>query len=63
MPLETILKNGDMIKIITSKKESPSLHWLSTSKTGKARAAIRRYWQNRSNAVSQNKPKYTIALF
>ncbi len=57
MPLETILKNGDMIKIITSKKESPSLHWLSTSKTGKARAAIRRYWQNRSNAVSQNKTK------
>ena len=57
MPLETILKNGDMIKIITSKKESPSLHWLSTSKTGKARAAIRRYWQNRNNAVSQNKPK------
>ena len=57
MPLETILKNGDMIKIITSKKESPSLHWLSISKTGKARAAIRRYWQNRSNAVSQNKPK------
>ena len=57
MPLETILKNGDMIKIMTSKKESPSLHWLSTSKTGKARAAIRRYWQNRSNAVSHNKPK------
>ena len=57
MPLETILKNGDMIKIITSKKESPSLHWLSTSKTGKARAAIRRYWQNRSKAVSQKKPK------
>ena len=41
LPLETILKNGDMIKINT-KKESPSLHWLS-SKTGKARAAIRRY--------------------
>ena len=57
MPLETILKNGDMVKIITSKKESPSLHWLSSSKTGKARAAIRRYWQNRSNAVSQKKPK------
>ena len=57
LPLETILKNGDMIKIITSKKESPSLHWLSSSKTGKARAAIRRYWQNRSNAISQNKTK------
>ena len=47
MPLQTILKNGDMIKIINSKKVSPSLHWLSSSKTGKARASIRRYWQDR----------------
>ena len=46
-PLQTILKNGDMVKILTSKKVSPSLHWLSSSKTGKARAAIRRYWQDR----------------
>ena len=37
-PLQSTLKNGDMIKIITSKKVSPSLHWLSSSKTGKARA-------------------------
>ena len=44
-PLQNILKNGDIIKIITSKKVSPSLHWLSSTKTGKARAAIRRYWQ------------------
>ena len=34
-PLQTTLSNGDMIKIITSKKVSPSLHWLSSSKTGK----------------------------
>jgi len=46
-PLQTILKNGDMVKILTSKKVSPSLHWLSSSKTGKARAAIRRYWQDK----------------
>ena len=57
MPLQTNLKNGDMIKIVTSKKVSPSLHWLTTSKTGKARAAIRRYWQNRSDEKSFKKEK------
>ena len=57
MPLQTTLKNGDMIKIVTSKKVSPSLHWLSTSKTGKARAAIRRYWQNSSEEKSLKKEK------
>ena len=45
--LQTILKNGDMVKIINSKKVSPSLHWLSSAKTGKARASIKRYWQDK----------------
>ena len=40
--LQSILRNGDRIKIITSKNQSPSLHWIPTTKTGKARAAIRR---------------------
>ena len=44
-PLQSTLINGDVVKIITSKKASPSLHWLTSTKTGKARAAIRRYWQ------------------
>ena len=44
-PLQSTLVNGDVVKIITSKKASPSLHWLTSTKTGKARAAIRRYWQ------------------
>ena len=37
-----------MVEIITSKNASPSLHWLSTASTGKARASIRRYWQDKS---------------
>ena len=37
-PLQSILRNGDLVKIIISKNVSPSLHWLSSSKTGKARA-------------------------
>ena len=46
-----------MIKIIISKKVSPSLHWLSSCKTGKARAAIRRYWQDKLSDDSKNKQK------
>ena len=45
--LQSELRNGDVIKILTSKKVSPSLHWLSSTKTGKARSAIRKYWQYR----------------
>ena len=48
MPMQTVLKNGDMVKILTSSNASPSLHWLSSSTTGKARAAIRRYWQDKT---------------
>ncbi len=57
LPLQTALNNGDMVKIINSKKVSPSLHWISSSKTGKARAAIRRYWQDRYLDKNLNKGK------
>jgi RelA/SpoT family (p)ppGpp synthetase len=52
--LQNILKNGDLVKIETSKNASPSLHWLSSAKTGKARAAIRRYWQDKSLENTKN---------
>jgi GTP diphosphokinase / guanosine-3',5'-bis(diphosphate) 3'-diphosphatase len=52
--LQNALKNGDMVKIQTSKNASPSLHWLSSAKTGKARAAIRRYWQDKSLEGNKN---------
>ena len=52
--LQSTLYNGDTIEIINSKNISPSLHWVSSSKTGKARAAIRRYWQDK---VEDNKAK------
>ena len=61
--LQADLKNGDMVKIITSKNASPSLHWLSSSKTGKARASIRRYWQDKSLESSKPKEKnYTSTI-
>ena len=61
--LQTVLNNGDMIKIITSKNASPSLHWLSSAKTGKARASIRRYWQDKSLENMRIKEKnYTSTI-
>ena len=60
--LQSTLKNGDMIKIITSKKVSPSLHWLSTSKTGKARASIRKHWQGRLMENDSKIKEYTSTL-
>ena len=62
MPVQTILKNGDMVKILTSSNVSPSLHWLSSSKTGKARASIRRYWQGRSNKQQDEEKIYNTSL-
>jgi len=61
-PLQSILNNGDLVKIIVSKKVSPSLHWLSLTKTGKARAAIRRYWHNKTQINIKTDKNYFTAL-
>ena len=61
-PFQTFLKNGDMVKIHVSKKTSPSLHWLSIAKTGKARAAIRRYWHNKTNIDIKKEKKYLTSI-
>ena len=55
--LQSVLYNGDSVEIINSKNVSPSLHWISSSKTGKARAAIRRYWQNKTGDSKLKKNK------
>ena len=61
--LQSVLLNGDVVKIIISKKVSPSLHWLTSTKTGKARAAIRRYWQYRENSKPAQIKKYNATLW
>jgi len=61
-PIQSILKNGDMINIIGSRNKSPSLNWLSYAKTGKARAAIRRFWQTKKNFKQQDQKKYISGL-
>jgi (p)ppGpp synthase/HD superfamily hydrolase len=51
------------VKIITSKNVSPSLHWLSTCKTGKARSAIKRYWQYKDSQKILKKKQYNTTLW
>jgi len=61
-PFQSILRNGDLVKIIMSKKASPSLHWITLTKTGKARASIRKYWQNKTNVKIKKNKSYITSL-
>ena len=61
--LQSVLKNGDIVEIITSKKVSPSLHWLPLTKTGKARAAIKRYWHSRGSSDLPKTKEYNTTLW
>jgi RelA/SpoT family (p)ppGpp synthetase len=61
--LQSILRNGDTVDIKTSKNQSPSLHWIPITKTGKARAAIRRYWHERGEQKEKKIKKYNTTLW
>ena len=61
--LQEILRNGDRVNIIISKNQSPSLHWIPTTKTGKARAAIRRYWHDKGEQKEEKIKKYNTTLW
>ena len=62
-PLQSKLNNGDMVKIIRSKNVSPSLHWINTTMTGKARSAIRRHWQQKDTDPDGVKKDYNATLW
>ncbi|MDB3904210.1 RelA/SpoT family protein [Candidatus Pelagibacter sp.] len=61
--LQDVLRNGDRINIITSKNQSPSLHWIPITKTGKARSAIRRYWHDKGEQKEEKVKKYNTTLW
>ena len=61
--LQSILRNGDVVKINTSKNKSPSLHWIPITKTGKARSAIRKYWHEKGEEKAQKVKKYNTTLW
>ena len=57
------MRNGDTVKIINSKKNSPSLHWIPITKTGKARSAIRKYWHDRGEQKQEKIKRYNTTLW
>ena len=61
--LQSSLRNGDTVKIITSKNNSPSLHWIPITKTGKARSAIRKYWHDKGEKKQERTKKYNTTLW
>ena len=61
--MQSALRNGDVVKVVTSKKASPSLHWVTSTKTGKARAAIRRYWLYKENSKTLKHREYNTTLW
>jgi len=61
--LQSILHNGDVVDIVTSKNKSPSLHWIPITKTGKARSAIRKYWHTKGEEKADRVKKYNTTLW
>ena len=61
--LQSLLHNGDVVDIITSKNKSPSLHWIPITKTGKARSAIRKYWYKKGEEKAKKIKKYNTTLW
>lgn len=51
-PLRTVLRNGDMVEIITSAQATPNPVWLSYVKTGRARSKIRHFLRTVQNEES-----------
>ncbi|MFH1456043.1 MAG: bifunctional (p)ppGpp synthetase/guanosine-3',5'-bis(diphosphate) 3'-pyrophosphohydrolase [archaeon] len=41
VPLRTVLKNGDMVEVVTAKNQKPSREWLKFAKSSKAKTKIR----------------------
>ncbi|WP_461833703.1 RelA/SpoT family protein [Desulfothermus sp.] len=52
VPLDTKLKNGDLVEIITNPNHKPSRDWLKFVKTAKAKARIRHWIKTEERATS-----------
>ncbi|MCL2523218.1 MAG: bifunctional (p)ppGpp synthetase/guanosine-3',5'-bis(diphosphate) 3'-pyrophosphohydrolase [Betaproteobacteria bacterium] len=51
-PLRSVLRNGDLVEIITSPQATPNTTWLNYVKTGRARGKIRHFLRTMRNEES-----------
>ncbi len=54
VPLSYVLKTGDQIEILTSKKQKPSEDWLSFAVTSKAKSAIKNAVNEELRAIAED---------
>ena len=59
--LQTILRNGDRLRLLPL-EINLHLYIGYLSKTGKARAAIRRYWHEKERKRKESKNKYYVMV-
>lgn len=57
VPLETKLNNGDIVEVLTSKKENPRLDWINIVVTNQAKSRIRQWFKKnlRDEHIAQGK--------
>lgn len=51
--LDTVLKNGDIVEVLTNKNSHPSSKWLEHAKTGFAKRKIRTYIENNGGLLEK----------
>jgi guanosine-3',5'-bis(diphosphate) 3'-pyrophosphohydrolase len=56
VPLDSALRNGDIVEIITGKKDAPSLDWLSFVKTTGGRVKIKKWLKEQRGAEPEPAP-------
>ncbi len=57
VPHDTVLKNGDIVEVLTLKNATPSQDWLSIVKSNQARHKIRAYFKNEERSDDFKKGK------
>ena len=66
VPLDTKLRNGDTVEILTSKSDTdgPSRDWLSFAKSPRARSKIRQWFskERRSETIEEGKDELIRAM-
>jgi GTP pyrophosphokinase len=55
--IDTVLKNGDIVEVVTNKNSHPSSKWLEHAKTGFARRKIRAYIDEQGGLVEKFKER------
>jgi len=64
IPLNSVLKNGDIVEIITSKTAHPTLDWLNFAKTHSAKTKIRQWFKkhHREEHITQGRQMLEVEL-